>query len=125
MKTQIKVMPDGFVWRVLTPAEARVLWQTNTFGIYHLDSDGSEHLIESNDDFNEVVDDCVLAIEVGFIEQKNIALTAGQTASFGDISLRAQASPDGRQEVFAFCDNGYMRIAPSSGNSVHIQSTKQ
>lgn len=34
MKTQIKVMPDGFVWRVLTPAEARVLWKTNTFEIY-------------------------------------------------------------------------------------------
>lgn len=118
-------MPDGFVWRVLTPVEARALWQTNTFEIFHLDSDGSEHLIESDNDFNEAVDDCVLAIEVGFIEQRNIALASEQTASFGDISIRAQVCPDGRKELFAFCDSGYMRVAPSSGNSIHIQSTKQ
>jgi hypothetical protein len=122
MKTQIKVMPDGFVWRVLTPTEARALWQTNTFEIFYLDSDGSEHLIESDDDFNDVVDDCTLAIECGYVTNINLK-NENTEATLGDLTVRAKFVKDEEPKLLVCTDKSLLIVELAGRSVLTIKST--
>ena len=61
---RFKVLEDGFVWRILTPTEAK-----GFFGIvFILHDDGSESLIETKEELERyILDGAELGIEIGFI----------------------------------------------------------
>lgn len=59
---KMKRMDDGFVWKILTKEEARVLY--GTMEVYKLYDDGSEGLVESEEEIESHGGQ--FGIEVGF-----------------------------------------------------------
>lgn len=65
-----KTCSDGFVWLLITPDQARKLWETEVFTLCRLYDDDSEAEIESDKDLEETIErGCQIGIEVGFIFQ--------------------------------------------------------
>lgn len=66
---------DGFVWLLITPEQARKLWEIDVFTLYRLYDDDSEAEIESDKDLEETVErGYQIGIEVGFISQLSDAI---------------------------------------------------
>lgn len=66
-KKTIKVNKDGFVWRIVTPKEARFIWEHQLMELYLLYDDDSEGLIESLDALEQALQDGFVGIEVGHL----------------------------------------------------------
>lgn len=65
-----KTCSDGFVWLLVTPAQASNLWKANVFTLYRLYDDNTEAEIESVEDLEKTIEQgCLIGIEVGFISQ--------------------------------------------------------
>lgn len=64
----IKVLDDGFVWLTVSRRQAKLIWDAEIFSLYILYSDGSESLIETEDDFISAESRGLdIGIGVGFI----------------------------------------------------------
>ena len=60
---------DGFLWADITPV-AESLWYTGDWDLYAIYDDGSEHLIESEQELNSLVKEkTTIAIELCPIEE--------------------------------------------------------
>jgi hypothetical protein len=60
---------DGFLWADVTPI-AESLWYTGNFDLYAVYDDGSEHLIESEQELERLVKEkTTIAIELCPIEE--------------------------------------------------------
>jgi hypothetical protein len=65
-----KTCTDGFVWLLITPEQARKLWETDVFTLYRLYDDDTEAEIESEEDLEETIEHGYqIGIEVEFISQ--------------------------------------------------------
>lgn len=63
-----KTTRDGFVWLLVTPRQARKLWEAEIFTLYRLYSDDSESMIESEVDLESTIKGGYrIGIEVGFV----------------------------------------------------------
>lgn len=66
----LKVCSDGFVWLVITPEEARKLWNAGVFSLYVLYDDESEAMIEREIELEDYLDKGLqIGIEVGFLSR--------------------------------------------------------
>lgn len=69
----MKIIKDGFVWKLLTAEEAEKLWDLDIFEIYKLYDDDSEGLIETKEQLEEALGcGCQLGIEVGKLPEELI-----------------------------------------------------
>jgi len=60
---------DGFLWADVTPI-AESLWQSQDFELYAIYNDESEHLINTENDFKDAINEkCIIAIELCFINE--------------------------------------------------------
>lgn len=65
----MRVMNDGFVYKVVNGDKARQIFDLNLFELYILWEDDSESLIETHKILNEAIEDgYVIGIEVGNIK---------------------------------------------------------
>lgn len=65
-----KVHADGFVWLVISNEQARQLWEAQVFTLYTLYDDGSEAMIETEEDLeNSIQRSATIGIEVGFLSK--------------------------------------------------------
>jgi len=66
---QVLQANDGFLWADVTPI-AESLWYTRDWELYAIYDDGSEHLIESEQEFESIVKEkTTIAIELCPIEE--------------------------------------------------------
>jgi len=66
---QVLQANDGFLWADVTPI-AESLWYTGDWELYAIYDDGSEHLIESEQEFESIVKEkTTIAIELCPIEE--------------------------------------------------------
>jgi len=66
---QVLQANDGFLWADVTPI-AESLWYTGNWELYAIYDDGSEHLIESEQEFESIVKEkTTIAIELCPIEE--------------------------------------------------------
>jgi len=60
---------DGFLWADVTPM-AESLWQSQDFELYAIYNDNSEHLINTQNEFEEAIrENCIIAIELCPIQE--------------------------------------------------------
>ena len=66
---QVLQANDGFLWGDVTPI-AESLWYNGNLDLYAIYDDGSEHLIESEREFESIVKEkTTIAIELCLIEE--------------------------------------------------------
>lgn len=66
-KSIIKVNKNGFVWRIVSKEEARLIWEHQLMELYILYDDDSEGLIESKYALEQALQDWFVGIEVGHL----------------------------------------------------------
>ena len=62
----LRITPDRFVWKKVSHSEARKLFEYGIFEVYELHDDGSESLIDTDEEFERcITEKAAIAIEVG------------------------------------------------------------
>lgn len=70
MEQKTKTDADGFVWLVVGREQARKLYKADAISLYTLYNDGSEALIESEEDLEGAIEKGLqIGIEVDFISK--------------------------------------------------------
>ena len=103
MSNNIKICPDGFVWKKLTSSETRKLFMANIFDLFKLYDDNSEGLIESEEELEECLNDGVdIGIEVGFCHEADEEYIENlQEISSQAVYSLTEALDCSRQEAFS------------------------
>ncbi len=65
-----KTDKGSFIWKVVNKPQAMMIFDNNIFNLYELREDDSESLIDTKEMFDNLMYDAVLAIEVGYLENK-------------------------------------------------------
>ena len=65
----MKVMDDGFVWKLINKDKAKQILMLGLFELYALYNDGSESLIQNFEDLDDAFDNGdKVGIEVGYLK---------------------------------------------------------
>lgn len=71
MKTIKITKEDKFIWKIVNPTQARVIFDTAIFNLYELHDNDAESLITSLEELEKVVDyGGLIGIEVGLLNKK-------------------------------------------------------
>ena len=69
----MKITKDGFVWKIITPDEAKCIFSSKGLPIYKLYDNDTESLIESFEEIEEMFyKDLQIGIEVGQLSKEQI-----------------------------------------------------
>lgn len=64
----VKTDIGSFIWKTVSNEQAEMILEENIFDLYELREDDSESLVDTLESYNELPNNAVLAIEVGFVD---------------------------------------------------------